>query len=290
MFERDKEDLRELGVPVVSGPVSAWFEDETGYRIDRDAYALPPVDFDPEELAVLGLASRVWQQASLAGPAARALAKLSALGVEPDESSLVGVEPRVRTAEPAFDPLFAATRVRAPVTFTYRRGDGEAGRREVEPWAVVSRGGHWYLVGRDRDRHAARVFRLSRIESNVDRIGQPGSYSVPEGLDPQVMVAAPTHPADERPARLRVRPGRGGALRRRARLRVEGQDAVTDQGWEVLVVPIGDVSALADEVAGYGPDVVVLDPPDLRTGVVRRLEGALSAQTAEPAEPAERPA
>src|SRR4051812_31885725 len=105
MFERDKEDLRELGVPIVTGTDSAWFDDEVGYRIDREAYALPPVEFDAEELTVLGLASRVWQQASLAGPAARALVKLTALGVEPDEAGLVGVEPRVRTAEPAFDPL-----------------------------------------------------------------------------------------------------------------------------------------------------------------------------------------
>ena len=83
MFERDKEDLRELGVPLVTGSHSAWFEDETGYRIDRDAYALPDDERSPpEELAVLGLASRVWQQASLAGPAARALVKLKALGVE----------------------------------------------------------------------------------------------------------------------------------------------------------------------------------------------------------------
>src|SRR3954462_5394921 len=119
MFERDKEDLRELGVPLVTGSHSSWFEDETGYRIDRDAYALPDVEFTAEELAVLGLASRVWQQASLAGPAARALVKLKALGVDTDEESLVGVEPKVRAAEPAFEPLYAATRGRAPGTFLY---------------------------------------------------------------------------------------------------------------------------------------------------------------------------
>ena len=113
MFERDKEDLRELGVPLVTGSHSSWFEDEQGYRIDRGAYALPDLEFSAEELAVLGLASRVWQQASLAGPAARALVKLKALGVETDDESLVGVEPKVRAAEPAFEPLYAATRDRA---------------------------------------------------------------------------------------------------------------------------------------------------------------------------------
>src|ERR671938_261664 len=131
MFERDKEDLRELGVPLVTGSHSSWFEDEQGYRIDRTAYALPDLEFSAQELAVLGLASRVWQQASLAGPAARALVKLKALGVETDDESLVGVEPRVRAAEPAFEPLYAATRDRA--------------------WGAPRRGGAW-VGGRPRPR------------------------------------------------------------------------------------------------------------------------------------------
>src|SRR3954468_2899575 len=117
MFERDKEDLRELGVPLVTGSHSAWFEDEQGYRIDRGAYALPDLEFTAQELAVLGLASRGWQQASLAGPArgapaAGALGRLRAWGRAPDEESPSGAEPRVRAAEPAFEPLYAATRDR----------------------------------------------------------------------------------------------------------------------------------------------------------------------------------
>ena len=143
MFERDKEDLRDLGVPVVTGTDEQWFDDETGYRIDRDTYALPPIELDAEELAVLGLASRVWQQASLAGPAAQALTKLTALGVETEESGPTGLEPRIRTAEPAFEPLYAATRDHQPVSFTYRKADGDAALREVEPWAVISRSGRW---------------------------------------------------------------------------------------------------------------------------------------------------
>ena len=135
MFERDKEELRELGIPLVTGSGSVWFEDEIGYRIDRDAYALPEISVTPSELAVLGLASRVWQQASLAGPAARALVKLKALGVDADDASLVGVEPRVRTSEPAFAALYAATRDRAPVSFRYRTGGaGAPAMRTVEPW------------------------------------------------------------------------------------------------------------------------------------------------------------
>jgi proteasome accessory factor B len=275
MFERDKEDLRDLGIPVVTGTDDRWFDDEPGYRIDRDTYALPPIELDAEELAVVGLASRVWQQASLAGPAAQALTKLTALGVETDENGPTGLEPRIRTAEPAFEPLYAATRDHQPVSFTYRKPDGEAAVREVEPWAVVSRSGRWYLVGRDRQREAARVFRLSRIESDVRRVGRRGGYVVPDDLDPQQMLGDLNPPKDdERTAVIRVRPGRGVALRRRA-LSAPGP---TVAGWDEVRVQVGDARGLAQELAGFGPDVMVMAPDDVRDDVVRHLRDALKVQ------------
>ena len=288
MFERDKEDLRELGVPLETGTEDAWFDDEQGYRIDRNAYALPEVELDSAELAVLGLASRVWQQASLAGPAARALVKLRALGVETDDDSLVGVEPRVRAAEPAFDPLYAATRDRTPVSFRYRRPDGATSERRVEPWAVTSRSGWWYVVGLDRDRGETRAFKLSRIEGGVRRIGKPGGYEVPDDLDASSHVrGAPSSARDVRLARVGLRPGRGAALRLRAQpvdgpgADVPDGDAGPDapQGWDVVHVTVQDPESFAEEVASIGPDVVVLDPPDVREAVVRRLRAALAVQT-----------
>ncbi|MGZ4624681.1 MAG: helix-turn-helix transcriptional regulator [Kineosporiaceae bacterium] len=272
MFERDKEDLRELGIPIVMGSHSAWFEDEQGYRIDRGAYALPDLAFTAQELAVLGLASRVWQQASLAGPAARALVKLKALGVETDEESLVGVEPRVRAAEPAFEPLYAATRDRAPVTFAYRSRDGELTTRHLEPWALTSRGGRWYVVGHDRDRQARRSFRLARIEGEVRRMGPQHAYEVPDDVDPGELVTQWPESQDGRTAVLRVRAGRAVLLRQRA----IGAERATDEGWDVVRVAVRDAGELAREVAGYGPDVIALAPPDLRATVVRVLTAALA--------------
>src|SRR3954447_12166265 len=132
MFERDKDELRDLGIPLVTEPLDAYFDDEPGYRIDGREYALPEISFEPDELAVLGLASRAWAQASLAGPAAQALRKLHAAGVERDDASLIGSEPRLRTApgpgrrrgrppaEPAFEPVKTAVVKRRPIRFTYR--------------------------------------------------------------------------------------------------------------------------------------------------------------------------
>jgi proteasome accessory factor B len=241
--------------------------------VDRAAYALPEVRFEPDELAVLGLASRVWQQASLAAPASRALLKLKADGIEPDGASLVGIEPRVRTSEPAFEPVYAAVRDRRAISFPYRTsGTGEPMVRHVEPWGIVSRHGRWYVVGHDRDRGATRVFRLSRVAGAVMPIGPPGAVQVPDGVDFRDQVAALVPATPTADAVLRARPGAGLALRHRATTIRTGAD-----GWDELVVPFRDADVLAEEVCGYGPDVRVAHPPSVRDAVVRRLQAVLGA-------------
>jgi hypothetical protein len=109
MFERDKDELRELGIPLVTEDIGGVWDDELGYRIDQRDYALPDIEFEADELAVLGLASRTWAHASLAGPAASALRKLKAIDIERDGESLVGIEPRLGTREAAFEPSPSAT-------------------------------------------------------------------------------------------------------------------------------------------------------------------------------------
>ncbi len=271
MFERDKEELRDMGIPLETGGNDAWFDDEVGYRVDRAAYALPEVSFTPDELAVLGLASRVWQQASLAAPASRAVLKLKAAGVEPDLGSLVGIEPRVRTSEPAFEPVYAAVRDRRPIRFPYRTpGQATVTDRHLEPWGIVSRHGRWYVVGHDRDRGATRVFRLSRVAGPVRAVGRAGEVQVPDGIDLRAQVATlvPSRASSE--ARLCVRAGSGVRLRRRATASRSGPD-----GFDELTVPYGDLDMLAEEVAGHGADVQVTAPAELRDAVVRRLRAVL---------------
>ncbi len=276
MFERDKEELRDMGIPLETGGNDAWFDDEVGYRVDRATYALPEVRFEPDELAVLGLASRVWQQASLAAPASRALLKLKALGIEPDDASLVGIEPRVRTSEPAFEPVYAAVRDRRAIRFPYRTPRAAVPTmRHLEPWGIVSRYGRWYVVGHDRDREATRVFRLSRVAGAVEPLGRAGTVTVPEKIDFRAEVAAlvPRRPTGE--AVLCARPGSGVALRRRATATRPGAD-----GWEELTVPYGDADVLAEEICGFGPDVRVMEPPEVRESVIRRLQAVVGTTPA----------
>lgn len=273
MFERDKEELRELGIPIEVGYVDRGFEDEPGYRIRRQVFELPDIRLEGDEAAVVGLAARVWQHASLAEATSGAVVKLRAGGVDVDTSALGVVEPRLATPEPAFDPLWDAVLSRSPVRFAYRRPGGESANRTLEPWGIVSWHGHWYVVGHDRDREAVRMFRLSRVEGKVTSAGRPGAYTVPEGTDVRALAAG-LAPEDSggRTATVRVRSGSALALRRGAR-----EVVPLDDGWERLVVPFGNVQVLAELVTTHGSDAVVEEPAELRVAVVQRLRGLAEA-------------
>lgn len=274
MFERDKEELRDLGIPLETGLNHA-FDEEPGYRIRRQDYELPEIRLEADEAAVLGIAARVWQSAELAGAAAGALLKLRAAGaqgLDDDQQPRPGIEPRLTTAEPAFGPLWEAVRDRRPVTFSHKaQGRSDATRRELEPWGVVNWRGKWYVAGHDRTRDATRVFRLDRIEGTVTMCGPPGSVTVPPDADVRELVKKwNVAPARDHEAVLRVRAGAGFGIRRYART-----VAVGDDGWDRVIVQFADVPWYADYLARFGPDVIVVGPPDLREAVISRLKGVL---------------
>jgi proteasome accessory factor B len=274
MFERDKDELRELGIPLVTEPYDLLFDDEPGYRIDRREYALPEISFAADELAVLGLASRAWTQATLAGPAAQALRKLEAAGVERDDSSLIGIVPMVRTVEPAFEAVKDAVLGRAPIAFTYRTaGTGQVATRHVRPWATASWHGHWYLTGFDTDRDSSRVFRLDRIEGRVAIEGRPGSYEVPADHQPTTMISAAAVEREPQPAVLQVRAGAGHSLRRQARTA-----RPIDLSWSLITVDFTEVEAFAAEICSFGPDIIVKSPTELQESVISLLTGALGTE------------
>lgn len=280
MFERDKEELRSLGIPIEVGFVDRAFEDEPGYRIERSAFELPDIDLSPEEAAVIGLAARVWQHAGLAAATSDALVKLKAAGVTVDRAALNVVQPQLTAEEPAFEPLWHATRTRTPVRFGYRTSAAaKAATRHLQPWGVVSSRGRWYVVGHDTDREGPRVFRLSRVQGDVAPDGLAGSFEVPAGTDLRAVTRSLAPPAADRTAEVLVRQGAGHGLRRHAQPSTDpSARADVPDGWDRLTATYGATDAFADEVLGYGPDVVVLSPQDVRESVVRRLREAARQQ------------
>ncbi len=273
MFERDKEELRALGIPIELGHVDRFFEDEQGYRIKRDAFELPDVDLKPDEAAVLGLAARVWQHAGLAAATSAALVKLRAAGHDVDREAIDALQPRVVADEPAFDDMWEMTISRTPVRFGYRRaGATEVVERHVEPWGVVTSRERWYVVGHDRDRGEPRLFRLSRVVGEVRADGRPGDFEVPEGTDVRALTASLEPRRTPATAVVLARKGSAALLRRRATDLVEDVAGPDDRTpWDRLTVTTYAVDELAEDVLSHLGDVVALEPADLRERVVSRL-------------------
>jgi proteasome accessory factor B len=257
-FERDKETLRELGIPIRVESVGG-FGSEQAYRIDARDYYLPEPALTDAELAALHVAVTAVQ---LEGDAARdALQKLGGIaGEAADPVAAVSVVP-------ALPQLFEAVRAHAPVSFTYR---GEA--RDIDPYGVVLRWGHWYLVGHDHDRGAPRAFRVDRIES-APEVGEADSFEPPRDVEPRDLVRAdPLTYGEDQPVEARVLVDAP-----RAAWVVEqlGDEAVVDRradGAVVVALAVVNRPAFRRWVLDLLEHAEVLEPAELRADMVAWLD------------------
>ncbi|MDP9094839.1 MAG: WYL domain-containing protein [Actinomycetota bacterium] len=266
MFERDKAELRDLGIPLETGK-NSHFDSEDGYRIKRRDYELPAIEFDAAEAAAIGLAARLWQSATLGEAARAALLKLRAAGTEIQTSGAPGAVPHIDASDPSLPVLLEAARASRPVRFEYiKSGSGTAQLRVLEPWGVLSWRRRWYVAGFDRDRGEARSFRMSRISGKVEVFGRPGEFERPEKVDLLEMVAGRA-PEDSRVARVQITGPGAGLLRRIADSEVDGE----------LTITFTDVRWLARLITSAGTSVRVIEPSELIDAVVERLSAALGA-------------
>jgi proteasome accessory factor B len=262
MFERDKAELRELGIPLETGRNSS-FDTDDGYRIRRGDYELPEIEFDADEAAAVGLAARLWQSATLGESARQALIKLRAAGTDVRAAGNPGAIPQLDASDPALPVLLEAAREARVVRFDYvKSGSSVPETRTLEPWGVLSLRKRWYVAGFDREREQPRSFRLSRITGPVEEIGKPGAFERPDKVDLVEMVAG--RGFDDRLALVRVFGSGAGQLRRIAQSEVDG----------VLTISFSDAHWLARIVASAGTSARALEPPDLVEAVTMRLRAA----------------
>lgn len=279
MFERDKNELRDLGIPLETGRTSI-FDTIDGYRIKRDAYALPDIDLTPQEAAAVAVATKLWESPERITATQTALLKLRAAGVDIDPvaevSITTGAGPTgLRGSEEALGILFAAIEAGQAVQFQHRPTPVDPyAVRTVEPWGVVTAQGRWYLVGYDRGRDATRIFRLSRLAPDVKAVGPQGAVTRPDGVDLRALVnqsieAAVSGGQSAVPATIWVADGHAVSLRRAGRQ--TGRRVIGGREGDVIEVDAGSPDWLAREIAGHGADALVLEPAALRADVVARL-------------------
>lgn len=273
MFERDKENLRGLGVPIET--IGDWADPddlrEARYRVPVGEYSLPAdIVFTPAEVALLTLAGGVWSQSSMSDDARSGLRKIRALGNDVDEP-IIGFAPRISVREAAFAPLQHAIDKTRVVTFDYLKpGEQKSAQRRIQPLALIEFEARWHVFGIDLDAGADRTFLLSRIVGEVTATKKTFDEALREGAGERALAGLRALEARQR-ALLEVNPGTEAALR------LGRRSTPADQG---IHVPYVDLHVFADELASYGPEVRVVAPDDLRAQVIAHLEAALDRNAA----------
>jgi len=273
MFERDKDALRELGVPIETRSKDIWTEESNAYFVDPDRYYLPEISFSKEEAAALFVAAG----ASGEVDAEKGLRKLLAsVGTEPLDGSIstVSVDSPELSGGLATRLSQAIADGRA-VSFSYRAAQGETSQRTIDPYAIVWRSGHYYLVGMDRDRSEIRCFRVSRFASDPGDAGEAQTRAPEDFRGRDHVVGGPWGPDEAE--RVPVTIAFSERVSWWATQGIEGVESreVAD-GWEEKILPGSTDDSFVSWVLSFGPDARVLDPTSLRSAVLARLEEALA--------------
>ncbi|MCM3521541.1 YafY family protein [Curtobacterium sp. P97] len=282
-FERDKDDVRDLGIPLetIETPGAAGNNQTLRYRIPKGEYDLPlDVRFTPDESALLSLAAMAWREGALSTDSRRALLKVRSAGADDGGTTtaqgvagMAAYSPRLRARDTAFEPLRSALDRGAAVRFDYiTPGEHAPRRRDLAPLALVQHGGRWMLAAHEFSTGGTKNYLLSRIVGPVS-VHQVGQHPAPAGAAERALTELDRVWA-ERTARIAVVPGSDAERRLQRRRGTE----VDDDG--VLVVHHVDPQILAEELAAFGPEVRVLEPAAVRELVVARLR-ALVADHAE---------
>lgn len=277
MFERDKESLRNIGIPLEVVPLDSYEDRRDGYIIPKARYYLPEIDFEPDEVAALRIVAQ-----SLVRGGDQAEAGVLKLSIDNPGGGWSG--PRLRwgadlaAEEPALGPLYSAVLDRVPVAFRYRSARAEGSSpREVEGYGLLHRWGHWYLVGRDRADDVVKSFKVARIEKAVRRL--EGSYEVPADFDASEHLAGEAFTVGDEQIKATIR--FAPTMRWWAEQNMsaapshEGPDGSLD-----VEMKVGNLDALVSWLIELGPGVEIVSPPEARSHLLEHLKTYLTEEQA----------
>jgi proteasome accessory factor B len=276
-FERDKDVLRQMGLPLVTETLEgAQSDDQAGYRIPRDLYELGDPGLSEAELTALRIAAAAVRMDGPWGSEATtsALRKLAAAGGDQSEPAS---HPQVATAGSGMQVAelaggdavvvtFAAIAERRQLELTYR-----GARRRIDPWHLSYRQGKWYLAGYDHKRESERLYRLDRVEGTVEAVGEAGSFDPPaRSTSSSALPAWRLGEGPEERALILV-----DAVQAPWAVASVGEDGVKiehDDGSVEVELAVNYRPALFSWVIGFLDHAEIVGPPELRGAFVTYLE------------------
>jgi len=267
MFERDKDDLRSLGIEIEVGDLDVFFEDEPGYRIPQQSYELNMPELTGRELAILSIAANYWNDSILAPTAQSGIRKLQSLGIPISLDFDFKMQYRFENPTALLDDITVAISARSRISFSYDSISLKL--RHVEPYRVVFWNGFWYLIGNDLDREDIRLFKLSRLVSPITIEKNKNQYLISPEFDARAYL--PEENIDiKQTAKLGIRKDAGLILRNR------GLFLEQDEEFDIYEIAYENENTFIREIVWHGTNVRIIQPIELRASLVKLLQ-AVSA-------------
>jgi proteasome accessory factor B len=258
MFERDKDELRSLGIEIEVKGIDPLFDDEQGYLIRSETFQLSENEFSKEELLYLTMAANLWHDSALGSDSKAALLKIQSLS-GPIESDAVNT-PAVRDSESAalLSSAFAAVDTEQLIKFGYKGKE-----RTAQPFGLYTRDGFWYLVAREEAE--IKSFKLLRIEGKIVKEGKAGSFKKPPEFD-LIKFLSNSRSEQEMQAKILVRKEQVHVLRSKYSTKE------IDEEWDLMLIPYIYQQEIIETILWYGTNIIVDSPASLRSEVISRLK------------------
>jgi len=264
MFERDKDDLRALGIEIEVGDLDPFFEDEPGYRISRSNYSLEIPNLSPREVAYLSIAANFWKDSALTPAAQSGIRKLKSLGIPAAMDLTSAIEYRFESPKSALLEITDAIEEFRQLEFEYQ--GSEVSKRKLAPYRVLLWNGFWYLVGLDLVKEEIRMFKLSRVIGEIKAVGKKNAFSIP--TDFEVRSILPTFKPDSlNTAKVAIRKGEAITLRSNGKLLSETELADLYEFNYDLAAPF------LRTLIWYGDSVEILEPKELQDQIMALVGG-----------------
>lgn len=262
MFERDKDDLRNLGVSIEVRALDPLFEDDQGYLIDSKSFQINPTDFSKEEILLLTMAANLWHGSALQNDSKAALLKIQSLDGLVATNTVTS--PVVEDNEDSKKLLLIFDAVERLVSLEF---EYKGTVRQVKPYGIYTRRGFWYLAAQEND--VVKSFKVIRIGGQIKVTSKSQGFTKPaefklskfiEGLN------APTRSTAE----VRIRKNQALALRKRYKVEE------IDSDWDQVSIDYIFEDDLIESLLWYGSNVVVISPKTIGDQIINRVKGLIN--------------
>jgi proteasome accessory factor B len=268
MFERDKDELRSLGIEIEVSGLDPLFDDEVGYRIRAENFEMDRNGYSLNEIAYMSLAAQLWKDASLGDVSQKAIRKLSAVSGPADIADFPAFAPVILTAPMFLREIINGITDRRVVEFKYLDSEMKTNVRKVHVYSYFSLQGFWYFSGLDVDKSENRTFRCDRVVGDLIISKKANSYEIPSDYKPDTTFSDISVSSQ---AVLRVRVGRG------SQLRVLGSKIETGEEFDLVEVPYSSEEEMLSLILWHLDDVCVISPETLRASVIQALTRLVKA-------------